>query len=57
MSDLLVELSTEEQQLLAGGKEGKEGKYFKKGYFFLFPKGEDFYYKGKAEKVEIGERD
>ncbi|MBD2614700.1 MAG: hypothetical protein RMY62_025420 [Nostoc sp. ZfuVER08] len=53
-SDLLVDLSTEDQQLLTGGKRDRDID-FKKGYFYLFPKGEDFYYEGKAKKKEFDE--
>ncbi|RCJ23333.1 hypothetical protein A6S26_01915 [Nostoc sp. ATCC 43529] len=51
-SDLLVDLSTEEQQLLAGGQKDKDID-FKKGYFYLFPRGEDFYYEGRARRRRL----
>ncbi|MDZ8024234.1 MAG: hypothetical protein RMX65_026450 [Nostoc sp. DedQUE01] len=55
-SDLLVDLSTEEQQLLAGGQKDKDKDIdFKKGYFYLFPRGEDFYYEGRARKKEYND--
>ncbi|MFN6563937.1 MAG: hypothetical protein RMY28_029665 [Nostoc sp. ChiSLP01] len=57
-SDLLVDLSTEEQQLLAGGQRNRDLDIdFKKGYFYLFPRGEDFYYEGRARRRRLGDND
>ncbi|MBC1239824.1 hypothetical protein [Nostoc sp. 2RC] len=57
-SDLLVDLSTEDQQLLAGGQRENDedrdkGIDFKKGFFYLFPRGEDFYYEGRARRRRL----
>jgi len=57
-SDLLVDLSTEDQQLLAGGQRENEedrdkGIDSKKGFVYLFPRGEDFYYKRRPRRRRL----